>query len=740
MIRLRRGNVPRFGAVSGGNSLITAPPWATIARASPRCEAGYSRRCPPPMTATVVPPARSVAAWAAASIPSARPETTVTSRPAIASAILPLVARPTAVGRRVPTMATDRGPVERARRSGDVEHGRRQLDAAQPRRVVGVDQRDRPHAGPVERGELPFGIRCCVRDGPRDRRRERRRAVVEPDGGGDQPGRATRRTGLAQDAARVAEGRDQPRERHGPDALDGVEHDPRVALAVVGVRGAGADRPVGRRQHRLRRRPVRRSTDARPARGRLVAAPGAGASHPEHQPAARIVIRSTGARKRAASSRCVGPDDLRARQVRDRPRDAQQPLGPAAGQPLALREGDRPRRGDLVEATDRPERASPDAPVRRLAGSTALPPPGGRDALGDLRGRLGGDGADERRRRHPIDGDPQVDPVAQRTRDPAQVPLRDARRAGARAVGGAQLATRARVHRGHEREPRGEHLRPADPDHRDAAVLERLAERLEHVAPELGQLVAHERALVRERHLAGRQAWTAADHARVGDRVVRPAHGRSPHETRDRSRGRGRGHGGRRQCRRVVEVRQQAGDRPGQQRLARSRRPDQQHRVGPGEGDLEGPASDGLPADVREVDGRLVGCGPARRLPAPLLRPGDARARQRQPAWRASTEPSAPPPPPRRRWPRAPARSRARGTPPRPPRPARPRAGSRARRAPSPSAGCPARGGPPRPGRARRSARCGRGPAAAAPIRAGSRARSRGRATRRPCAPPPARG
>ena len=109
MIRFRRGNVPRFGAVSGGNSLITAPPWATIARASPRCEAGYSRRCPPPMTATVVPPARSVAAWAAASIPSARPETTVTSRPAIASAILPLVARPTAVGRRVPTMATDLG-------------------------------------------------------------------------------------------------------------------------------------------------------------------------------------------------------------------------------------------------------------------------------------------------------------------------------------------------------------------------------------------------------------------------------------------------------------------------------------------------------------------------------------------------------------------------------------------------------------------------------------------------------
>ena len=76
MIRLRRGNVPRDGAVSGANSLITAPPLRRRSPAPARGgRPGTAARGPPPMTATVVPPARSAAAWAAASIPSARPET-----------------------------------------------------------------------------------------------------------------------------------------------------------------------------------------------------------------------------------------------------------------------------------------------------------------------------------------------------------------------------------------------------------------------------------------------------------------------------------------------------------------------------------------------------------------------------------------------------------------------------------------------------------------------------------------
>ena len=272
-------------------------------------------------------------------------------------------------GRRPAGADDGRGPraFERAGRSGDVEHRWRQLDAAQPRRVVVVDQRDGPHARPVERGELPVGIGRCVRDGPRDRRRERRRAVVEPDGGGHEPGRAARRAGLPQDGARVAEGRDQPRERHGPDALDRVEHDPRVALAIV---------RVSRAQRRTAdRSPPGPAAASRSTRHRCGPRPGAsrrGARRPRvpRRASARRPHRHPVHRRPEAGGlvEMVGRDDLRAREVGDRPRDAEQPLGPAAGQPFALREGDRPRRGDVVEATDRPERASPDAPVRRLAG------------------------------------------------------------------------------------------------------------------------------------------------------------------------------------------------------------------------------------------------------------------------------------------------------------------------------------------------------------------------------------
>ena len=358
MIRLRRGKVPRFGAVSGGNSLITAPPWATIARASPRWAAGYSRRCPPPITATVVPPARSVAAWAAASIPSARPETTVAPRPATASAILPLVARPTAVGRRVPTMATDLGRSSAAADPATYSTGGGSSIAAQPRRVVGVDERHGPHARPVERA------RAAGRDPPPRRRRPSR----SPTRATASRRRARRRRppaaagprgahGLAQDAARVAERRDQPRERHGPDALDGVEHDPRVALAIAGSVPAVASAavPSARRRRRAppasarrgarRRRVPRRASASRPHR------------HPVHRrPEAGGLVEM------------LDRDGLRAGEVRDRARDAEQPLGPAAGQPLALRERDRPGRGDLVEAA-----RSPAARVRGARRSASRP-------------------------------------------------------------------------------------------------------------------------------------------------------------------------------------------------------------------------------------------------------------------------------------------------------------------------------------------------------------------------------
>ena len=57
----------------------------------------------------------------------------------------------------------------------------------------------------------------------------------------------------------------------------------------------------------------------------------------------------------------------------------------------------------------------------------------------------------------------------------------------------------------------------------DPPLLERLAQRLERVAPELRQLVEEEHAVVRERDLAGPDRVAAADQRGVGDRVVRGA-------------------------------------------------------------------------------------------------------------------------------------------------------------------------------------------------------------------------
>src|SRR5437588_193627 len=80
----------------------------------------------------------------------------------------------------------------------------------------------------------------------------------------------------------------------------------------------------------------------------------------------------------------------------------------------------------------------------------------------------------------------KVDPIQERSRDPAEVAAALARRADAVVERGA--AAPARVGRGDELEPRGEVADAAGPRDRHAPVLERLAERLEHVLLELRQL------------------------------------------------------------------------------------------------------------------------------------------------------------------------------------------------------------------------------------------------------------
>ncbi len=73
------------------------------------------------------------------------------------------------------------------------------------------------------------------------------------------------------------------------------------------------------------------------------------------------------------------------------------------------------------------------------------------------------------------------------------------------------MAAGAGVHRRDQREAGRERERARRAGDVDVAVLERLAERLERVAAELGQLVEEEHAVVREADLARTRERPAAD-------------------------------------------------------------------------------------------------------------------------------------------------------------------------------------------------------------------------------------
>ena len=110
----------------------------------------------------------------------------------------------------------------------------------------------------------------------------------------------------------------------------------------------------------------------------------------------------------------------------------------------------------------------------------------------------------------PLDVDQQVHPVEQR---PAQPPAVAAqiRLAAPAPVADAGEPARARVGGGDEHEPRREHQRPLAAHDRHAPVLERLAQRVEARALELGELVEEQHAVVGERRLARPRRRAAAD-------------------------------------------------------------------------------------------------------------------------------------------------------------------------------------------------------------------------------------
>src|SRR6185295_1148633 len=100
--------------------------------------------------------------------------------------------------------------------------------------------------------------------------------------------------------------------------------------------------------------------------------------------------------------------------------------------------------------------------------------------------------------RNARDVNAEVDPVEHRTGQLPAVTLDLVRKASALAFGITPEATRTRVHRRHEDEPRGIRRRTACARDRDGALLERLAERVEDAPREFGDLIQKERATVSE--------------------------------------------------------------------------------------------------------------------------------------------------------------------------------------------------------------------------------------------------
>ena len=166
------------------------------------------------------------------------------------------------------------------------------------------------------------------------------------------------------------------------------------------------------------------------------------------------------------------------------------------------------------------------------------------------------------------------------------------------------VAAGAGVHGRHQREARRVGDAPGRPRQRHLAVLDRLAQRLEHVAAELRQLVEEEHAVVGQRDLAGarrrRPPTSPASEtewcgARKGRAASRPRCARQP--------GHAVHHGG---LQRLVEVerRQEAGQAAGQHGLAAAGRPEEEQVVAARGRHLERPLGHLLPGHVGEVERR----------------------------------------------------------------------------------------------------------------------------------------
>ncbi len=195
-----------------------------------------------------------------------------------------------------------------------------------------------------------------------------------------------------------------------------------------------------------------------------------------------------------------------------------------------------------------------------------------------------------------------VDAIEQRARHAGEIPLHDDRTARARVVRIAEPAARTGIHRRCQHEARW--IREAHCGARDRydAVLHRLAQHLEHVLAELGQLVQKQHAAVREADFARPRIRPAPDQPGVGDRVMRRAE-RPPRHERLAERQRPRDRMDLGGFERLIQTHLGEGRRqaPGKHRLPAPWRPHHQDVVSAGGRDLERALGVRLPLHLGEV-------------------------------------------------------------------------------------------------------------------------------------------
>ena len=375
---------------------------------------------------------------------------------------------------------------------------------------------------------------------------------------------------------RAAEGGTQPRQQGLTQAIHGCERDPRIARGLS-ERAHAASRPA---------------------------------------PSSRRVT---------AAARSCAIDGLVAGEIRDGAGDPQCPVDAPSGHHSRGRHVRERPPSLAVEPACVEQRRAGEPPVGDTRPSQRPLTGRGDTRRHDRRGFARGL-VQERLGRHPRHRDPHVDAVEQWPAHATDIAISLLGAAPAHPVLRTVPTTPARVHRGDELEPRRVPHVPMGPDDLDGAILERLPERIEHAPVELGELVEEQDAQVRLGDQPGQQVAAATHHGGVAGRVMRSSKGadvtlggvrtQPRHAADDRDLLRLP----------VVERRQQTGDGPGEERLAGTRRAEQEQVVAARERDLEGPPGHRLAPDIGEVGGRQavrdrapcgrrVGGDPERRAP-----------------------------------------------------------------------------------------------------------------------------